>query len=74
MFGVLLLILAVLSVIWHSSNAPDSRKYTNISIKFLDAAPVACDSTSDRLLVITEYIDLWSMDSCIAYLIVRIAW
>ena len=44
MFGVMLLILALLSVIWHASNAPKS-----------------------------QYIDLWSMDSCIAYLIVRIA-
>ena len=43
MFGVMLLVLAVLSVVWHSSNAPTS-----------------------------QYIDLWSMDSCIAYLIVRI--
>jgi hypothetical protein len=43
-FGIMLLILAALSVIWHSSNAPDS-----------------------------QYVDLWSMDSCIAYLIVRIA-
>ena len=43
MFGVMLLILATLSVIWHASNAPKS-----------------------------QYIDLWSMDSCIAYLIVRI--
>ena len=43
MFGVMLLVLAALSVVWHSSNAPTS-----------------------------QYIDLWSMDSCIAYLIVRI--
>jgi hypothetical protein len=42
-FGVMLLALAVLSVVWHSSNAPNA-----------------------------QYIDLWSMDSCIAYLIVRI--
>ena len=43
-FGVMLLILASLSVIWHASNAPKS-----------------------------QYIDLWSMDSCIAYLIIRCA-
>lgn len=43
-FGVMMLILALLSVTWHASNAPKS-----------------------------QYIDLWSMDSCIAYLILRIA-
>jgi hypothetical protein len=42
LFGIMLLILFVLSVIWHASNAPTS-----------------------------QYIDLWSMDSTIAYLIVR---
>jgi hypothetical protein len=40
----MLVALAVLSVVWHSSNAPNA-----------------------------QYIDLWSMDSCIAYLIVRIS-
>ena len=42
MFGTMLFILALLSVIWHASNAPTS-----------------------------QYIDLWSMDSCIAFLLVR---
>lgn len=42
-FGFMLMVLAVLSVVWHSSNAPTA-----------------------------QYIDLWSMDSCIVYLIVRI--
>ena len=42
MFAVILLGLAALSVIWHSSNAPTS-----------------------------QYIDLWTMESAIAYLIVR---
>lgn len=42
MFGAMLVILAVLSVVWHSSNSPTS-----------------------------QYLDLWSMDSCIAFLIVR---
>ena len=42
-FAVMLLILGVLSVIWHASNAPKS-----------------------------QYIDLWSMDCSIAFLIVRI--
>ena len=42
-FGIMLMVLAVLSVVWHSSNAPAA-----------------------------QYIDLWSMDSCVAYLIVRI--
>jgi len=43
LFGILLMILAALSVIWHASNAPKS-----------------------------QYIDLWSMDSCICYLMLRL--
>ena len=43
MFGVMLFFLALLSTIWHASNAPKS-----------------------------QYIDLWAMDTCIAFLIVRI--
>eukprot|EP01048_Picozoa_sp_COSAG05_P016753 COSAG05_NODE_2198_length_3410_cov_5.345213_3_plen_449_part_00 len=43
-FGVMLVMLAAMSVIWHASNCPASH-----------------------------YVDLWSMDSCIAYLIIRLA-
>ena len=43
-FAAMLLLLALLSTIWHASNAPKS-----------------------------QYIDLWAMDSCIVYLIVRMA-
>ena len=42
LFGVMLFILGILSIIWHASNAPKS-----------------------------QYIDLWSMDSCIGYLLLR---
>lgn len=42
LFGVMLLVLFISSVLWHGTNAPW-----------------------------TQYVDLWSMDSCILYLILR---